>query len=111
MGRVRHISRLDRGRDPAKIKEALLPQTLWVKEAPEMRAQTMKTQWGSCTPHSRLTMNSQLVKAPRECIDYVLLHELCHIAEHNHSQRLYRRLARVLPNWETSKPNWMGWRN
>lgn len=87
----------------ARRLETLLPQTLWVKKVPDMRVHTMKTQWGSCSPKGRLTLNPLLVKAPRECIDYVLLHELCHIAEHNHSPNFYRRLRRVMPDWEKIK--------
>ena len=83
--------------------DELLPQTLWVKERPAIRIQTMKTQWGSCSPGGRLTLNPYLVRAPRECIDYVILHELCHIAEHNHSDKFYRLMKRVMPKWESVK--------
>lgn len=83
--------------------DALIPQTLWVKEPPHIRLLVMKTQWGSCSPGGTLTMNPHLVKAPRECIDYVLLHELCHLAEHNHSERFYRMMDRVMPRWEKVK--------
>ena len=83
--------------------DALLPQTLWVKEPPHIRLLAMKTQWGSCSPRGTLTMNPHLVKAPRECIDYVLLHELCHLAEHNHSERFYRLMGQVMPRWEELK--------
>lgn len=83
--------------------EALLPQTLWVKETPHLRLLAMKTQWGSCSPHGTLTLNPWLVKAPRQCIDYVLLHELCHVAEHNHSDRFYRLMNQVMPKWEITK--------
>lgn len=83
--------------------EALLPQTLWVKELPHIRLLAMKTQWGSCSPRGTLTMNPYLVKAPRECIDYVLLHELCHLAEHNHSERFYRLMGQVMPCWQSVK--------
>lgn len=44
-----------------------------------------------------------LVKAPRECIDYVISHELCHLQEHNHSPRYYRLLAKLMPSWEGVK--------
>ncbi|ATZ12634.1 hypothetical protein EHW99_3037 [Erwinia amylovora] len=37
------------------------------------------------------------------CIDYVILHELCHLAEHNHSERFYRLMAQVMPQWRTIK--------
>lgn len=83
--------------------QALLEQTLWVAEKPPLRIQTMQTQWGSCSPNGRITLNPHLVKTPRECIDYVILHELCHIAEHNHSERFYRLLTQVMPNWEKIK--------
>jgi len=81
----------------------LLPQALWVGGRPQVRLQIMKTQWGSCSPGGRLTLNPHLVKAPRECIDYVILHELCHIAEHNHSDKFYRLMKRVMPKWELVK--------
>jgi hypothetical protein len=44
-----------------------------------------------------------LVKAPTECIDYVILHELCHLVEHNHSEKFYRLMAQVMPSWEITK--------
>lgn len=83
--------------------DAMLEQTLWVSERPQLRLLTMQTQWGSCSPGGRLTLNPYLVKAPRECIDYVILHELCHIAEHNHSERFYRLMGQVMPEWEVVK--------
>jgi predicted metal-dependent hydrolase len=70
---------------------------------PPMRLQAMKIQWGSCSPAGQLTLNPHLVKAPRECIDYVLLHELCHLKEHNHGQKFYRLLERHLPQWHVKK--------
>lgn len=83
--------------------EAVLEQTLWVAERPPLRILTMQTQWGSCSPAGRITLNPHLVKAARECIDYVILHELCHIAEHNHSERFYRLMQQVMPQWEKVK--------
>lgn len=87
----------------AKRLDAMLEQALWVEERPPLRILTMQTQWGSCSPNGRITLNPHLVKAPRECIDYVILHELCHIAEHNHSERFYRLMGQVMPKWEMTK--------
>ena len=87
----------------AKRLDAMLDQALWVEERPPLRILTMQTQWGSCSPNGRITLNPHLVKAPRECIDYVILHELCHIAEHNHSERFYRLMSQVMPTWEKTK--------
>lgn len=86
-----------------KRLDAMLEQALWVEERPPLRILTMQTQWGSCSPCGRITLNPHLVKAPRECIDYVILHELCHLAEHNHSERFYRLMGQVMPKWEKTK--------
>ena len=83
--------------------EEVVSKTLWVSDKPSIRLLSMQTQWGSCSPKGQLTLNPHLVKAPRECIDYVLLHELCHIAEHNHSERFYRLMNQVMPRWKKVK--------
>lgn len=75
----------------------------WVRELPPMRLQWMRVQWGSCSPGGRITLHPWLVKAPRECIDYVVLHELCHLASHDHSPRFYRLLDQHMPNWRAIK--------
>ena len=75
----------------------------WVAHVPAMRLQSMKVQWGSCSPAGRITLNPLLVKAPRECIDYVVLHELCHLHHHNHSPRFYRELDCHMPGWRDIK--------
>lgn len=111
-----------RSKNPGKVKElltewyknrarkvfatrlnAMLEQALWVTGHPPLRILSMQTQWGSCSPAGRITLNPHLVKAPQECIDYVILHELCHIAEHNHSERFYRLMGQVMPKWEKVK--------
>ena len=75
----------------------------WVRQLPATRLQFMTVQWGSCSPAGRITLNPWLVKAPRECIDYVLLHELSHLLHHNHSPKFYRVLDRHMPTWRTVK--------
>ncbi|WBA79769.1 SprT family zinc-dependent metalloprotease [Endozoicomonas sp. GU-1] len=81
----------------------LLPQLLWVSAPPRLRLQIMQTQWGSCSAQGAITLNPLLVKAPRECIDYVIIHECCHLAEHNHSERFYRLMEDAMPGWEAVK--------
>lgn len=87
----------------AERLQALLPQTTWVAGVPDFRAIAMRKQWGSCSIRGSLMLNPHLIKAPKKCIDYVILHELCHIAEHNHSDRFWRLLTRVMPNWKEVK--------
>ncbi|AVT50132.1 metal-dependent hydrolase [Shewanella baltica] len=95
----------------AKRLDAVLEQTLWVSERPPLHIQTMQTQWGSCSPSGRITLNPYLVKAPRDCIDYVVLHELCHLAEFNHSEKFYRLMGQVMPKWEKIKERLDGMAN
>lgn len=83
--------------------EALIHKALWVNNNPSLKLMTMKKQWGSCSNKGNLILNPHLVKAPKECIDYVILHELCHIAEHNHSEHFWRLLTQVMPNWKEVK--------
>jgi predicted metal-dependent hydrolase len=81
----------------------VLPKATWVTNTPSFRMLAMKKQWGSCSTKGNLILNPHLVKAPKECIDYVILHELCHIAEHNHSEHFWRLLTQVMPNWKQVK--------
>jgi len=81
----------------------MLPKAIWVAGMPSFRMMAMKKQWGSCSAKGNLMLNPHLVKASKECIDYVILHELCHIAEHNHSEKFWRLLTQVMPNWKEVK--------
>ncbi len=83
--------------------KAIWQETNWVREQPSWKLLTMKKQWGSCSPRGVLSLNPHLVKAPSLCIDYVLLHELCHLKVHNHSPHFYRLLKRQMPEWEAVK--------
>ncbi|MDQ6967478.1 MAG: SprT family zinc-dependent metalloprotease [Mariprofundaceae bacterium] len=75
----------------------------WLDMAPPMTIRQMKKQWGSCSPMGRISLNSNLVKAPAECIDYVITHELCHLHEHNHSKKFYALQNQYSPNWKAIK--------
>lgn len=83
--------------------EAVAATLRWVTGMPEMRLRNMTVQWGSCSPAGRITLNPMLVKAPRECIDYVMLHELIHLRHHNHGSQFYRTLDRHMPGWRALK--------
>lgn len=82
---------------------AIAPTLRWVKGMPAVRLVTMRRQWGSCSPAGRLTLNPALVCAPRDCIDYVLLHELAHLLHHNHGPAFYKTLKRHMPDWPSLK--------
>ncbi|WP_227508189.1 YgjP-like metallopeptidase domain-containing protein [Marinobacter sp. P4B1] len=75
----------------------------WTTTAPAWRMMEMQTQWGSCSPEGAVLLNPHLIKAPTRAIDYVLLHELCHLVEHNHSPRFCGLLDRFMPEWRSVK--------
>lgn len=72
-------------------------------KSPSLRICPMKCRWGSHTPSGRILLNDQLITTPRDCIDYVIAHELCHVVEPNHSPAFLRLLRRVMPDWERRK--------
>ena len=69
---------------------------------PELKVRMMKSSWG-ITRGERITLNVRLVQMPLESIELVIFHELCHLAEPNHSKRFYALLERVLPDWKTRR--------
>lgn len=75
----------------------------WVRRVPTVAIRQMKSRWGSCSPAGRLTLNPVLIRAPREAVDYVIIHELCHLRHHNHSRAFYTLLGRYVSEWEGIK--------
>jgi predicted metal-dependent hydrolase len=70
---------------------------------PHISIRRMKKRWGSLSDKGTMTLNSDLIRAPRECIDYVVTHELCHLICRNHSPEFYTLLESVIPGWEKVK--------
>lgn len=68
-----------------------------------MKMQAMKSRWGSMSAAGRLLLHPHLVRAPTDGIDYVITHELCHLAVPNHSRDFYQLLTSVMPDWEQRK--------
>ena len=64
----------------------------------------MKTKWGSCSHLSgSIRLNTDLAKKPRECLEYILVHELMHLLEPTHNWRFEALMDRALPNWKESR--------
>jgi predicted metal-dependent hydrolase len=61
-----------------------------------------KTRWGSCSSKGNINYNYRIVMAPVNIIDYLVVHELCHLIELNHSQRFWNLVEGILPNYKES---------
>ena len=64
---------------------------------------SQKTRWGSCSQEGNLNFNCLLMLAPGEVRDYVVIHELCHRKEMNHSPRFWAEVARICPQYDTHR--------
>ena len=72
-------------------------------EPTDIFIQEMKTRWGSCTPKGKIILNPELIKTPKGCIEYVVIHELCHLVHHGHNQNFFDLQAKECPLWERWK--------
>lgn len=71
---------------------------------PVIKFRKMVSRWGSChTTKGILTFNTFLMYAPVECIEYVVLHEFTHFLQANHSEKFYKELEKVCPDWKKCK--------
>ncbi len=72
--------------------------------AKEYRTKNMKTRWGTCNiAHARIWINLQLAKWPPECLEYILVHELCHLLEKNHTKRFWKLVETHCPEYKGAK--------
>jgi predicted metal-dependent hydrolase len=102
-GRVRAWYR-SRARDYFAHRLHLVSARLsWVDSAPQFRLLEMSRQWGSCSPSGQIILNPHLIKAPRQAVDYVLIHELAHLIHHNHGPEFFQVLDREMPDWTHHK--------
>jgi hypothetical protein len=72
-------------------------------EKPILEIRLMQKRWGSCTKSGKIILNTELIKAPKGSIEYVIIHELCHLIYRNHNKDFYNLQNRLSPNWEKWK--------
>jgi predicted metal-dependent hydrolase len=94
---------------PERVGACLAHPLLHDAKPARITIRALTKRWGSCTQAGRLTLNIDLIRAPRACIDYVITHELCHLLIPNHSSKFTRLLDRVMPDWRDRKQQ-LEWR-
>jgi predicted metal-dependent hydrolase len=70
---------------------------------PKLQIRLILKRWGSLSANKVLTLNADLIRAPKECINYVIVHELSHLRYDNHGSEFYKFLDKVMPDWEKRK--------
>jgi len=72
-------------------------------EPAEVDVKTFKARWGSCSAKGKLDFNWKVLLAPNRIVDYVVVHELCHIKQHDHSPKFWKEVERVMPDYKDCK--------
>lgn len=75
------------------------PEVRRLGQPGDLAVRRMRRRWGSCFRDGRITLNTELVGEADDLVDYVLIHELCHLREFNHGPRFYAAMDRALPDW------------
>lgn len=94
-----HAQRVFRERLEACVKRAAMEGIA----EPIVSIRKMKTRWGSCSKEGRISLNLELIKTPKDCIDYVIFHELCHVKERSHGPRFWKLLVKLVPDCEARR--------
>lgn len=88
------------------LRVALKYQSLLALQPRTIRVKQMKTRWGSCGPRNDINLNWLLAFAPPPVLEYVIVHELCHIRYRNHSADFWALVALHMPEWRDRR-NWL----
>lgn len=88
----------------SEIMKGVFPKFRKYKiQEPPILVRSMAKRWGSCTASGKIILNTELIKAPKGCIEYVVAHELAHMVQHNHTKKFFDVLQRIMPDWEKWK--------
>ena len=83
-----------------KFEEVLLRFKNYNFKPSEFVVRGLKRRWGSCSSKGKITISSELVKLDEIYLEYVILHELCHLRHHNHGKEFYKLLSEIFPDWK-----------
>jgi len=87
-----------------KIRDRLTVYEKRIAVTPSaVHIRNLKSRWGSCTSRRQISFNWRIILAPISIVDYVIVHELCHLIHHDHSKDFWRSIERILPDYEERK--------
>jgi predicted metal-dependent hydrolase len=69
----------------------------------DVRVRNQRSRWGACSPRRVITLNWRLIQMPQEVSDYVIVHELMHLKQPNHSRRFWREVDQACAYWRTAE--------
>lgn len=81
------------------LNSSLLKFNKYKLEKPVIDIRLMQKRWGSCTKSGKIILNTELIKAPKGSIEYVVIHELCHLVHYNHNKAFYDLQNSLSPDW------------
>ena len=85
------------------LREGYTIISQYVIKEPFLKIRRMKSRWGSCSRSGKITLNLRLIHLPPVCIEYIVMHELCHLRYLNHSKDFYAFLQICMPDWKDRK--------
>ncbi|WP_417897858.1 SprT family zinc-dependent metalloprotease [Bacillus haimaensis] len=95
----------------ALVEESIASYQRHFKKKPRsLRITDSQTTWGTCDSNLRLTFNWRLAMAPREVLDYVVVHEMCHMVHLNHDRSFWRLVGKIMPDYK-DKERWLALSN
>jgi predicted metal-dependent hydrolase len=93
-----------RRRAELKLREKIIRYSLIVGvETNGYKVTSFQSRWGSCTPRGRVDFNWKIIMAPNPMVDYVVVHELCHLKQHAHSPQFWKLVENIMPDYAERK--------
>lgn len=88
---------------PETLKRILKEKESYGFKVSVLKIRTMKSRWGSCTSRGVISLNTELIRLHDVYLEYVILHELCHLRHHNHGAGFYELLSELFPGWQAAR--------
>lgn len=104
---IKHLESLLQKQARQSLKNTVRQRAMQMETHPtQITIRDQRTRWGSCSSKGTISLNWRLIMAPPEVLDYVIVHELCHLKEHNHSKRFWQLVENHCPDFKKRR-HWL----